>query len=59
MTGLQANLKRAMVVLVLLALALVVAWPLWHGRLDSRQDDTSLDKRPTAGGPETLVTPKA
>jgi BCD family chlorophyll transporter-like MFS transporter len=43
----------------LLALALVVAWPLWRGWLDSRQNNTSLESRPTAGGPETLVTPEA
>jgi BCD family chlorophyll transporter-like MFS transporter len=43
----------------LLALALVVAWPLWRGRLDSRQESTTLDNRPNARGPETLVTPKA
>ncbi len=43
----------------LLALALVVAWPLMRGRLYSRQSGTSLESITSAGGPETMVTPKA
>lgn len=42
----------------LLALALVVAWPLVRGRLDSSQNSSSFGTGPNAGGPETLVTPK-
>ena len=42
-----------------LLLALVVAWPLWRGRLYSGPSGTSLESIPSAGGPETMVTPKA
>jgi BCD family chlorophyll transporter-like MFS transporter len=43
----------------LLALALVVAWPLWRRQVDGRTEETILEKAPIAGGQDGLATTKA
>ena len=43
----------------LLALALVVAWPLFGRRVDSAKDNSILDDKPIAGGQDSIVTTKA
>ncbi len=42
----------------LLALALVVAWPLLRQRLDKTDQETTFETKPNAGGQDDLVTTK-
>ena len=43
----------------LLALTLVVAWPLLRQRLDRTDDDTTFDVNSGAGAQDSIVTTKA